>query len=65
MKRKSVLKSLVSVGLAAALVLPMGSSALAAEGGELVKLRFFNDETWWPYTVWRKNTRRRSAKKRA
>jgi putative aldouronate transport system substrate-binding protein len=52
MKRKSVLKSLVSVGLAAALVLPMGSSALAAEGGELVKLRFFNDETWWPYTVW-------------
>lgn len=82
MKRK-VFKSLVSMGLAAAMVLTAcGSSASTTESAgsaaaeetaaseeaaqtqpaeeaevdtgssDLVKLRFFNDETWWPYTVW-------------
>ena len=23
-----------------------------ADSSDIVKLRFFNDETWWPYTVW-------------
>ena len=82
MKRK-VLKSLVSIGMASALLLTAcgGSTASSdsstvaskeeavadtaaeetnaasketAQSGstEIVKLRFFNDETWWPYTVW-------------
>ena len=26
--------------------------SVQAGSSESVKLRFFNDETWWPYTVW-------------
>lgn len=86
MKRKA-LKSLISMGLATAMLLTAcGSSSSsvsntasgetqesasqateaeassseaastqeAADTGssDLVQLRFFNDETWWPYTVW-------------
>lgn len=81
--KKKVLKSLVSIGMASALLLTAcgGSTASSdsstvaskeeavadtaaeetnaasketAQSGstEIVKLRFFNDETWWPYTVW-------------
>ena len=83
--RKKVLRSLVSIGLAASMLLTAcgggsnsssGDSAPAQEeaaateaveeaapettaeapaqsgNSDLVQLRFFNDETWWPYTVW-------------
>lgn len=80
--KKKVLKSLVSIGLASAMLLTAcGSSSSSSEpapaatestaedaaeevseaaeegtadtgSSDLVKLRFFNDETWWPYTVW-------------
>lgn len=85
MMRKKVLRSLVSIGLAASMLLtacgggsnsssgdsaPAQEEAAATEAAEeaapettaeapaqsgnsdLVQLRFFNDETWWPYTVW-------------